>query len=74
MKKIAKPITAGCGDCSQNRGEPATCLGCGRHYRPCQEHWPLFTYCSKKCATPHRKKLNQMLFTPLTRAEVQGES
>jgi len=67
MKRIAKPATAGCSDCNTFLGEPAMCLGCGLQFRPCRYHWPLFTYCSKKCATPHRRKLNQILFKPLTR-------
>lgn len=54
-----------CLKCQMNSGNEAVCLGCGRTFKPCQDHWPLFTYCSRKCATPHRKALNKILFEPL---------
>ncbi len=65
-KRLPPPATKDCYSCGS--GAPATCLGGDRTFRPCALHWPLFTYCSQRCAGPHRKELNAILFRKLTKA------
>lgn len=65
VTKKVESVTKDCTTCGQSKGEPAMCLGCKETFRPCREHWPLFTYCSPACAIPHRQRLNEILFTLL---------
>lgn len=58
-KKIPEPVTKGCPSCGS--GDAALCLGCRMPFFPCKKHWSLFTYCSNKCAAPHRERLKKVL-------------
>lgn len=45
----------------------AMCLGCGRTFSLCPEHWSTFTSCSKECSEKHRKAMRGELVKPIRR-------